>query len=147
MRYALLARPRADAARRLSEVGSPGPAVAYSRSVPLSPEQQRSIADLVAQVDVDNVLQAAAVLRRQADEMEGILTTATRDLQFNPCGGDPVSRDAQQLFQAKIDNITAVHWAHQAEVRAAADALRASARAYGYSEDEIEDMFVRLART
>lgn len=115
--------------------------------MPLSPEQQRSISDLVAQVNTDNVLQAAAVLRRQADQMEDVLTTASRDLQFKPCGGDPVSRDAQLLLQAKIDRITAVHWAHQAEVRAASDALRASALSYGYTEAEIEDVFVRQART
>ena len=114
--------------------------------MPLSPEQQHSVNDLVAQVNTDNVLQVAALLRRQADEMEDVLTTASRDLQFNPCGGDPVSRDAQRLFQAKIDRIASVHWAHHAEVRAAADAMHSVARSYGYTDADLANAFVRLAR-
>ena len=41
--------------------------------MPLSPEQQHSINDLVAQVNLDNVLQVAALLRKQADAMEDAL--------------------------------------------------------------------------
>ena len=103
----------------------------------LSPEQLRSIEGLVAQVNVDNVLQVAAVLRRQADDMAERLFAADQDLRVRPCGDDPVSRDARDLFQAKIDQIMAVHWAHWTEVTAACEALRSTARDYGHTEDAI----------
>lgn len=103
----------------------------------MSPEQQRSIEGLVAQVNVDNVLQVAAVLRRQADDMAAHLTVADQDLTVQRCGEDPVSTDAQQLFQAKIDQILSVHWAHVEEIVAACEALRVTARNYGHLEDVI----------
>ncbi|MBC3193011.1 PE domain-containing protein [Pseudonocardia sp. C8] len=60
----------------------------------MSPEQQRSIADLVAQVDADNVLQVAARLQQHANEIQDALNAATPSLTLQPCGRDPVSRRA-----------------------------------------------------
>lgn len=112
--------------------------------MPLSPEQQRSIADLVAQVNVDNVLQVAAQLRKQADDISRELYTRAPDLVVGSCGRDPVSLDAQQLFQRKIDQILEVHWRHVEELRAAVEALRQAAHRYGYTDSIIESTFTTL---
>lgn len=119
----------------------------YARLVSLSPEQQRSIEGLVAQVNVDNVLQVAAVLRQQADDMAAHLTTADQDLKVRRCGEDPVSKDAQALFQTKIDQILTVHWAHVREIVAACEALRGAARSYGLREEEIAATLGQPLRT
>ena len=112
--------------------------------MPLSPEQQRSIADLVAQVSVDNVLQVSALLEKQADTMERTLLKADQDLRLEPLGGDPVSRDAVAQFQPKIRQIVDVHWAHCVELRGAVDALRRCAFDYGYTEADLEASLRRL---
>ena len=130
----------ADAANRDRR----GWALAYARAVSLSPEQQRSIDGLVAQVNVDNVLQVARLLRRQADDIERTLVERAWQLRVVPCGNDPVSRDAQELFQAKIDQIIDVHWAHWEELQAAVDALRHSADRYRFTEDELEFAFGKV---
>lgn len=117
----------------------------YARLVSLSPEQQRSIEGLVAQVNVDNVLDVPALLRRQADSMELALYDAQRSLRLVPLGQDPVSRDATSLFQTKIDQILAVHWAHHTELCTAVDALRACALEYGFTDLDLESSFRNLA--
>lgn len=110
----------------------------------LSPEQQHSINDLVAQVNLDNVLQVAALLRKQADAMEDALYAADQLLRLEPCGQDPVSLDAVALFQPKIRSILDVHWAHHDELRGAVDALRASALGYGFNDLDLEAAFHTL---
>lgn len=115
--------------------------LSYARTVTLSPEQHRSIEGLVAQVNVDNVLQVGALLRKQADDLKAGLVRAGQDLVVQRCGDDPVSRDAQQLFQAKVEQILAVHWAHWREIMAACDALRSSAHGYGHTEAAVVASF------
>ncbi|OLM17685.1 hypothetical protein Ae707Ps1_1944c [Pseudonocardia sp. Ae707_Ps1] len=116
----------------------------YSHAMSMTPEQQRSIAELVAQVHVDNVLQVAALLRKQADDIEEAITSNSQRLQVIACGGDPISRDARDSFQRKIDAIVDVHWAHHDELRAAVDALHATARGYGFTDADIERTFQNL---
>ncbi|MBP2367083.1 PE domain-containing protein [Pseudonocardia parietis] len=106
-----------------------------------SPEQQRSIEGLVAQVNVDNVLQVAGLLRNQADVIERNLTERSWQLRVIPCGLDPVSQDARALFQSKIDQVLEVHWAHCAELRAAVEALRQNAVRYDFTETELARAF------
>lgn len=118
---------------------------AYPRPVPLSPEQQRSIADLVSQVNVDNVLQVAAHLQQQADTIQDALNAASPSLVLEPCGDDPVSRDAAVLLQAKIDQIIAVHWDHYRELLAAVDALRYASRTFGFTDSDLEAEFRKLS--
>lgn len=110
----------------------------------LSPEQQRSIADLVAQVNVDNVLQATALFQKQVDDMERALLKADQDLRLEPLGGDSVSRDAVRMFQPKIQTILDVHWAHCAELRGAIEALRRCAFDYGYTEADLAESLRKL---
>ena len=136
---------RAPGTADVDEWAPSGWRLSYARAVSLSPEQQRSIDSLVAQVTVDNVLQVAARLRRQADAMELELYARTPSLKVTPCGLDPVSEDARVLFQKKIDEIVAVHWQHHDELRAAVDALRRSAIDYGFTDADLETTFRKLA--
>lgn len=119
----------------------------YAAPMAVSPEQQRAIDDLISQVHVDNVLQVAAAFRRHADDIEHLLYTHGADLRLGRCGGDPISAYAQEAFQAKIDQVIAVHWAHAAELRAAGDALRASAHGYGYTDADLDSAFRDLTGT
>lgn len=93
------------------------------------------------QIDIDNVLQVGRTLASQRDALELALSRAERDLDLAPCGLDPVSRDAAQLFRAKVGQITAVHWAHFEEVREATDRLTEAARHYRLDETLIERAF------
>ncbi|ALE74162.1 hypothetical protein AD006_23800 [Pseudonocardia sp. EC080610-09] len=110
----------------------------------MTPEQQRSIDELVAQINVDNVLQVAALLRRQADQMERALVKADRELRVEPLGADPVSRDAAESFRPKIRRILDLHWAHCEEVRSAVEALRRCAFDYGFTDTDLDASFRRL---
>lgn len=59
--------------------------------------------------------------------------------------GSHVLRD-QEAFQAGIDQI-GVHGSHAAELRAAGDALRASAHGYGYTDADLDSAFRDLTGT
>ena len=98
---------------------------------------------LLLQVDVDNVLRVGRVLATQRDALETALTRAERDLDLSPCGLDPVSNDAAQLFRPKLQEIKAVHWAHLEEVEEATNRLADAARHYGLDEELIEHAFRR----
>lgn len=104
----------------------------------LTPEQERSInEDLLSQVNADNVLKAAQIYQRHADDIDYLLLKHKKDLVLQPCGDDPISADACRSFQPKIDHIVDTHRAHAEELRAAVAALERSAAAYGYTDQEI----------
>lgn len=96
---------------------------------------------LIVQIDIDNVLLVGRALATQRDALELALSRAERELDLAPCGLDPVSRDAAQLFSAKVGQIKAVHWAHLDEVQEATDRLREAARHYQLDEALIEKAF------
>ena len=97
---------------------------------------------LMTQIDVSNVLQTHAVLREQADSIQLALNVAALNLTNIPrCGDDPVSRDAQRMFQRKIDHILATHNAHLAELNEACRRLHEAAVQYGLVEDETAESF------
>ena len=107
----------------------------------ISPLQEGSIESLVSQVSADNVLAVARVLRTRADEMESLLNASLNELELRPCGQDPVSLDARELFQHKIDYILARHWDHYVELRAAHTALRTAALQYGVADADLAREF------
>jgi len=94
----------------------------------------------MTQITVTNVLQTHAALTKQADAMQIALVDASLNLTNIPrCGEDPVSKDAQRAFQAKIDLILRMHNAHLAELREACERLRQAAVQYGLIEDDVTD--------
>lgn len=91
----------------------------------------------MTQIDVDNVVAAYALFTRQAEEMQRVLREAEWVRRMERCGDDPISFDAQTIFQAKIDQIFDVHQAHLDEIREAANRLREAALQYGYTDDDV----------
>ncbi|ANY05510.1 PE domain-containing protein [Pseudonocardia sp. HH130630-07] len=96
---------------------------------------------LMVQVDRDNVLGICSELRYQVEQMYTALETADRNAVQPPCGDDPVSIDAARAFDAKIEQIRDVHWAHLAEIERAIGRLREAAAEYGFTNDDIEASF------
>lgn len=96
---------------------------------------------LMAQINVDNVVAVHALLAAQAARMRELLLNANWMQDLPLPGQDPISRDARELFQPKVNQILDVHWAHYAEVREAADRLREAARQYGHDDNEITSAF------
>lgn len=97
----------------------------------------------VMQVTPENVLQARAVLLTEAESFQGFIfdNFFVRDL-IGLCGGDPISRDAQELFTKKIRE-NAVRPAQQYVQRLLdlADQLAATARSFGITEHRIAGSF------
>jgi hypothetical protein len=93
-------------------------------------------------VTPDNVLQARAVIVEEAQSLLDFVSTEFRsDRQLmGLCGGDPISRDAQRLFNQKIQE-TAVQptLEYIRRLRDIADQLAATARSYGFTEQQITD--------
>ncbi|MEU6696476.1 hypothetical protein [Pseudonocardia sp. NPDC046786] len=96
---------------------------------------------LMTQIDIGNVLQVRDALAQQARSIQKALREAYGLANIGRCGDDPVSRDAQRMFQAKIDSIFAAHRAHVAELDEACARLGEAARQYGLVEDEAAGSF------
>lgn len=96
---------------------------------------------LLTQIHIGNVLQVRNVLLRQQMDIEKLLTDAKQNLQLGRAGGDPISADVTPLFQAKIDQLLSVHWAHVHELTEATERLRQAALHYGFTDDEVDDSF------
>jgi hypothetical protein len=93
---------------------------------------------LALQVNRDTVLRARAALLAEATRLD--VEIAQRMHSYDGvgiCGGDPVSPEAAGAFSERIDALIASCRAYNGQLRAAASALDATARAYGYTEDEI----------
>ncbi|GAA1392874.1 hypothetical protein GCM10009613_38640 [Pseudonocardia kongjuensis] len=90
---------------------------------------------LMTQIDVTNVRQVRAVLLREIDSVQQALRDAS-DLRAIPrCGDDPVSIDAQRMFQAQINHILDTHKAWVEELREACERLDLAAQEYGLVEE------------
>ncbi|MEV1291481.1 hypothetical protein [Pseudonocardia sp. NPDC049635] len=94
---------------------------------------------LMTQIHIDNVLQTHAILAQQAAAIQIALTNAVALRSIPRCGEDPVSKDAQKMFQAKIDLILDSHEDYLVELREACERLRQAAVQYGLIEDDVTD--------
>ncbi|MFP5021097.1 hypothetical protein [Pseudonocardia phyllosphaerae] len=97
---------------------------------------------LLIQVNIDNVLQIHNVLHRQELDVTAILLRAREETTLRQCGEDLISIDVTPMFQAKIDEIINIHWAHVAELQEATKRLREAARHYGFTDDDVQNSFV-----
>ncbi|WP_141286937.1 PE domain-containing protein, partial [Pseudonocardia saturnea] len=88
-----------------------------------------------------NVLQVRDALAEQSRSIRQALRAADSLRHIDRCGDDPVSRDAQKMFQREIGEIFAAQKAHMAELDEACDRLGEAARQYGLVEDEAVDSF------
>jgi hypothetical protein len=97
-----------------------------------------AVRSLALQVNRDTVLKARAALLAEADRLDGELRDKHSDLaQVGLCGGDPVSPEAARAFNERIDALVKSCFAYNRDLRMSASALEATARTYGYTDDEI----------
>ena len=105
------------------------------------PDWQSSLSsdatEVTLQVTPDNVLSVRKVLLEEADRLiRSAKPTATPVVGL--CGGDPLSRDAQAAFNDRIERLLRTCAQHGNELKSAGAALAATARHYGYTEEQIE---------
>jgi hypothetical protein len=109
-----------------------------------SPQEQALAGSLDAlglQVNRDNVLQVRNALKTESVRLGNVMAIHGQMLHVGECGPDPVSEPAAELFNDKVRAL-----AHQCNGYAqalgdSANALEQSARAYGYSEEQIKASF------
>ena len=92
---------------------------------------------LALQVNRDTVLKARAALLAEADRLDLELDQRKHGSEVGLCGGDPVSPEAARAFNERINASSTSCRAYNRDLRAAANALDATARAYGYTDDQI----------
>ena len=92
---------------------------------------------LALQVDRTTVLKARSALLDEANRLDVELDRSKHGGEVGLCGGDPVSPEAAKAFNVRIGAMIASCRAYNRDLRAAALALDATARAYGYTDDEI----------
>jgi hypothetical protein len=93
---------------------------------------------LALQVNRETVLKARAALLAEAARLD--VEIGQRMHAYGGvglCGGDPVSPEAARAFNERIDSLVDRCRAYNGELRMAALALDTTARAYGYTDDEI----------
>lgn len=95
----------------------------------------------MTQIHIGNVLQVHGSFASEADAIYKTLSAADWMREIGRCGDDPISLDAQSMFQRKINHIIDVHWAHHAELTEAVTRLRRAAREYAFTDDEILEVF------
>jgi len=101
-----------------------------------------AVSALALQVDRHTVLAARAALLAEADRLDKNLQRSHRDFGgVGRCGGDPVSPEAASAFDERINALVTQCLAYNRDLRASASALDATARAYGYTDDEIAASF------
>jgi len=92
---------------------------------------------LALQVNRDTVLKARAALLAEADRLDVELGKRQLGSEVGLCGADPVSPEAAGAFNERINALVRSCVAYNGQLRAAASALDATARFYGYTDDEI----------
>jgi hypothetical protein len=92
---------------------------------------------LALQVNRDTVLRARAALLDEARRLDHELNRRNIDGRVGVCGGDPVSPEAANAFNERIETLIANCRAYNRDLHTAALALDATARSYGYTDDEI----------
>ncbi len=97
----------------------------------------------VIRVTPENVLQARAVLLTEAESFQRFIAdNFLHRAAIGLCGGDPISRDAQELFTKKIrENVVTPAHQYVQRLLDLADQLAATARTFGIAEQRIADSF------
>ena len=109
---------------------------------PFRPQLDAAVAALGMEVDRENVLKARAALLAEADRLDKLVTDEQGYGQgIGLCGGDPVSPEAAKAFNERIVALLEQCRRYNQDLREAAHALDATARRYGWTEDEIAASF------
>lgn len=96
-------------------------------------------------VNQDNVLAAARIIDTQADRLFKLLHQSKKDVRFDPPGGDDVSTRMSLAWNDRLldddDSYANRVGEYVVGLRKLAVQLGDTAKAYGYSEDQIEAAF------
>lgn len=96
-------------------------------------------------VDQDNVLQAARIVKAEAEYFRGRVQYWLGRMDVEPMGDDPVSKEVARVLTLKLatseDSYVARCTQYADMLDALADQLAESARTYGFTEDQVTDMF------
>ena len=111
------------------------------------PDLDAAVAAVAVQVNRDNVLQARKILLAEADRLDlELARKLARPYHIGDCGADPVSPEATAAFNQRIDTLVGHCRQYNQDLREAAKALDATARSYGWTDEEIAASFRRAAR-
>jgi uncharacterized protein YukE len=110
---------------------------------PSSAAISREVASAVGAMAVtpSNVLQVHNALQAESERLSAKLKLHQPALRVGEAGKDPVSGPAAAVFNAKIASLVDGCWAYIHALSEAAENLRATARDYGYTEDQIKTSF------
>jgi hypothetical protein len=111
-------------------------------TAPEDGELAAAVEALALRVNRDTVLQARAALLAEADRLDSELHQRHGDFsRVGLCGNDPVSPEAAQAFNERIDALVASCRAYNRDLRTSAAVLDATARGYGFTDEEIAASF------
>jgi hypothetical protein len=105
------------------------------------PQLDAAVGALALHVNRDTVLKARAALLAEAERLDRQLVERHRGHDVGKCGGDPVSPEAANAFNERINALVANCFAYNRDLRAAAGALDAIARTYGFTDEQIAASF------
>jgi hypothetical protein len=109
------------------------------------PDLDAAVAAVAVQVNRDNVLQARNILLAEADRLDLELNRLIGgNYRIRDCGEDPVSVDATTGFNQRIDDLVGQCKRYNEDLRQAARALDATARSYGWTDEEIAASFQHM---
>jgi len=101
-------------------------------------------------VDQHNVMQAARIVMDEAERFRATVQARRLGLTVSPGGGDPVSKEAAEVLNAKFWGSSDSYYQRCLDyanmLEKLARQLGEAARTYGITEDEIESMFAGLAQ-
>ena len=103
---------------------------------------EAAVRALALQVNRDTVLKARAALLAEAQRLDDGLHDKHNTYQgIGLCGRDPVSPEAAAAFNERIEALVQGCFDYNRRLRDAAHTLDATARAYGYTDEEIAQSF------
>lgn len=130
----VLAMPGVDGLGQRALAGSPGPT---------DPSLVASLNHLGMQVTPENVLHIRAALLTEAERLGDLLRLHGWELRVRAPAPDPVSAAAEMTLNPKIDLLTTQFQAYVDTLKTAGGVLAATARTYGYTEQQVKDSFDR----
>lgn len=86
----------------------------------------------------ENVLEAYKLVQTEYDKLGEIVAQNAPKLEIDLCGDDPVSHDAQRVFNPRLSELRTQSTTYVDGLAEIAQKLQSSARAYGYTEDQIK---------
>lgn len=103
---------------------------------------EEAVRALALQVNRDTVLKARAALLAESQRLDTELDRKYKAFQgVGLCGRDPVSPEAAAAFNERIDALVQSCFDYNRRLAAAARTLDATAREYGYTDEEIAQSF------